>query len=710
MRYALQNLLFFILVFTFPVGGYIRWKSAIPLLGREQIYREIILTRFTGPILQNAFSLIPKSLAKREDEFRYCEASKKLLSQVLNLDERTQTVLNAKNVDLRTTIDPRITRHGILTTDQTIYGTQNFGRLGYSVAGAGDVNADGYHDVIVGLPYFDNGTTDEGIALVYYGSDTGLDLNNAVLLECNQSSARMGTSVSKAGDVNGDGFGDVIVGAPLYNNGQLYETGAAFLYYGSASGITPDNYKLLPGYQGGALTGSAVSSAADINKDGFDDVIYSAPGFDVSDYDEGIVIVCYGSADGLNAQAADTISGSQSEAWMGYSLSGAGDINNDGFDDIIIGAPHYDNGQKNAGMALIYYGSQQEIKKNIFTLLDGSQADAHFGWAVSSANTNNDLFSDVAIGAPGFNSKGAVFTYEGSVNGISAAGQLLTQAEQNNAELGSSLANVDINGDNYSDLVIGSPRVNEEGAVFISMGSSSGLNTVVENLSLGGQLYARYGSAVSEAADINGDGYNDVIVGAPLNGASDQGAAFVLYGKPNDPLPVRLARFTGEQLDRGIRLMWQTTSEVNSDRFEIFRSTNDMKWTNIGTVNANGQETGTTTYSFVDLQPLSGVNLYKLKMIDKDESFCISRIVYTISSHKDSLIELYPNPVSDIFEVHSQNAKSLTLCTATGTVILRRFARNGGELLDISNLEAGVYLLHIEFIDGSKTVKKLVKN
>jgi hypothetical protein len=100
--------------------------------------------------------------------------------------------------------------------------------MGYSVSSAGDVNGDGYSDVIVGAPNFDNGQTNEGAAFIYHGSPAGISAVPAVMLESNLSSINMGNSVSGAGDINGDGYSDVIVGAFFYSNGQSAE-GAVFV-------------------------------------------------------------------------------------------------------------------------------------------------------------------------------------------------------------------------------------------------------------------------------------------------------------------------------------------------------------------------------------------------------------------------------------------------------------------------------------------------
>ncbi len=156
---------------------------------------------------------------------------------------------------------------------------QAFTRFGRVVATAGDVNGDGYSDVIVGADQYDNGETDEGRAFVYHGSAAGLSATPAWTAESNQASALFGFSVATAGDVNGDGFADVIVGALYFDNGQTDE-GRAFVYLGSAAGLAPTAAWTAESDQASAQFGWSVATAGDVNGDGFADVIVGANQFD----------------------------------------------------------------------------------------------------------------------------------------------------------------------------------------------------------------------------------------------------------------------------------------------------------------------------------------------------------------------------------------------------------------------------------------------
>jgi hypothetical protein len=169
------------------------------------------------------------------------------------------------------TIDPLAS-----TPNWMVDGDQAAALLGYSVGTAGDVNGDGYADAIVGAPDYDNGQTDEGRAYVFHGSASGLSLTASWTAESDQASASFGYSVGTAGDVNGDGYADAIVGASWADNGQANE-GRAYVYHGSAVGLLAAPSWKAEGNQPDALFGTSVGTAGDVNGDGYADAIVGAP-------------------------------------------------------------------------------------------------------------------------------------------------------------------------------------------------------------------------------------------------------------------------------------------------------------------------------------------------------------------------------------------------------------------------------------------------
>jgi hypothetical protein len=230
---------------------------------------------------------------------------------------------------------------------------QSYPHYGHAVGTAGDVNGDGYDDVIVGAPVYNNGQTDEGRVWVYQGSASGLNAANWTA-ESNQAGAAYGYAVATAGDVNGDGYDDVIVGAHWYDNGQTDE-GRVWVYHGSASGLNAANWTA-ESNQADAHYGYAVATAGDVNGDGYDDVIVGAPYYDNGQTNEGRVWVYHGSASGLISLAAFRAESNQSYAHYGHAVGTAGDVNGDGYDDVIVGAPVYNNGQTDEGLAVVYHG------------------------------------------------------------------------------------------------------------------------------------------------------------------------------------------------------------------------------------------------------------------------------------------------------------------------------------------------------------------
>src|SRR4029453_5711462 len=204
--------------------------------------------------------------------------------------------------------------------------------FGFAVSTAGDVNADGYADVIVSAEGYDNGQTDEGRAFVYHGSAAGLVSTAAWTAESNQAGSYFGESVSTAGDVNGDGYSDVIVGAMSYSNGQSAE-GRAYVYHGSATGLAATAAWTAESNQSASAFGVAVATAGDVNGDGYSDVIVGASGYSNDELSEGRAFPSHGPATGLVTAPSWTGESNQFASYYGLSVGTAGDVNGDGYSD-----------------------------------------------------------------------------------------------------------------------------------------------------------------------------------------------------------------------------------------------------------------------------------------------------------------------------------------------------------------------------------------
>ena len=282
-------------------------------------------------------------------------------------------------------------------------------------ATAGDVNGDGYDDVIVGAYWYDNGQYDEGRAFAYYGSASGLSTEVAWTFENNVTFfGCLGGSVGTAGDVNGDGYDDVIVGAPEYDGGLGNGDGAAFVFLGSAAGVADGdpltaNAQLEPNSFSVRL-GVSVSGAGDVNGDGYDDVIVGDDDYDdfpVSD-GGGFAFVFLGSAtgvaDGNPSTAHAQIGANQLGANLGWSVSDAGDVNADGYDDVIVGAWNYEGDRFDGGAAFVFLGSATGIASGhastAHAQLESDRNTGDLGASVSSAgDVNGDGYDDVIVGA-----------------------------------------------------------------------------------------------------------------------------------------------------------------------------------------------------------------------------------------------------------------------------------------------------------------------
>ena len=433
--------------------------------------------------------------------------------------------------------------------------------FGISVAKAGDVNGDGYDDVIVGADEYDAGETSEGRAFVYMGSAAGLPTVPSWTAESNQVGADFGIAVASAGDVNGDGYDDVIVGSNLFDAGQANE-GVAFVYYGSPTGLDKNGTRptgnpatadwraegdLIDGNLGTAV------AAGDFNGDFYDDVVVGADEYSLGQTGEGAVFVFHGSISGLALGGTRTVGNPTNADWLaesnrvdadfGYAVASAGDVNNDGRDDLIIGAWNIDETRLDEGRIFVYMGSPSGLGASPAQTFDGGQDGARLGISVAGVgDVNGDGFDDVIAGADSYDNpeidEGAAFVFHGSALGVAASPNWSGEGNQSGSDYGFAVAGAgDVNGDGFGDVIVGADRLDmgelDEGAVFVYLGSLAGLPDLPNWMAEGNQTGAQFGRSVAAAGNVNGDLFDDVIVGADeyeSGAVLDEGGAFVFAG------------------------------------------------------------------------------------------------------------------------------------------------------------------------------------
>ncbi len=431
---------------------------------------------------------------------------------------------------------------------------------GISAAAAGDVNGDGFDDLVIGASSGDpNGDLSAGESYVVFGKgpssggfaqaiDLGsLNGSTGFRLDGIDAGDFSGRSVASAGDVNGDGFGDIVIGAWGGDpNGDSY-AGESYVVFGKASGFASAiDLGSLNGSTGFRLdgidvndeSGRSAAAAGDVNGDGFGDLVIGAWGGDPNgDSYAGESYVVFGKASGfasaidlgsLNGSTGFRLDGIDADDRSGRSVASAGDVNGDGFGDIVIGARGGDpNGDSSAGESYVVFGK--------------GPSSGGFASAIDLASLN---------GTTGFRLDGIDATdYSG--RSVASAG--------------------DVNGDGFGDLVIGAwggdpngdSSAGESYVVFGKGPSSGGFTSAIDLASLNGTTGFRLdgidirdysGLSVASAGDVNGDGFGDIVIGAEggdPNGDSNAGESYVVFGRAPDAAVTRSGSAAAQYISGG---------------------------------------------------------------------------------------------------------------------------------------------------------------
>ncbi len=458
------------------------------------------------------------------------------------------------------------------------------GEAGSSIASVGDIDGDGLSDLIIGAPKVSGVPSSSGAAFVVCGSRESEPVRpewsgkRDFRISGKSLYGYEGTSVSAAGDVNGDGLMDFLVGAPGGGRTDVSGTGSCYLVFGGGDfrdvslaslgsrGVRIDGIDPLD------RLGASVSGIGDFNGDAFSDFVIGARTADAGGRkDAGEAYIIFGDADFGPVNLADLgtrgvrIPGLVTEGWLGACVAGAGDVNGDGLADVVLGAPYAtdDTGTK-SGVCYVILGSRVPEPIELSSLgnrgyrISGTVAGSALGMGVSGAgDVNGDGLSDVILGAPGFRTIGgsAIVLFGGSsssslsLSDLGTSGFVIRDSSfvgsffAHEPFLGRSVAGAgDLNGDGLGDVLVAAPNAFSDGSsgigvCYVVYGKAATAEVDVVNLGTSGYAIPALsttqgcGKGLCGAGDANGDGSPDIALGTPIGSAAFYfGSCSVLLG------------------------------------------------------------------------------------------------------------------------------------------------------------------------------------
>jgi len=413
-----------------------------------------------------------------------------------------------------------------------VVGANAHDRLGEKVFTAGDVDGDGFAEVAV---LSSGHARNAGRIQVFRGSKRGPSREPSFDQRGEAEADQYAHSFGSVGDVNGDGYGDLIVAAQNFNAPGALDAGKAYLYRGSPQGLMLPAVWTRMGTTAQELFGDCSGRAGDVDGDGLEDVVVGAYGFQES---RGAAHLFLGSREtGLSKDPVWTALGEAPGDWFGYSVASAGDVNGDGRPDVVIGAKMARQGALGkVGKVYVYHGTGKGLSLRPSWSAVGEKVYDMFGWrALSAGDVDGDGFSDLIASSYGHDGPqgpdyGKVYLYRGSPQGLLSPPSWTYTGEGGGWMTGHSIGSGDFDSDGFSDVLVGAPGAGGNGKVLLFRGGSQGLSPIPDLLLTGEG--GGFGSYVGFAGDVDKDGFPDLLVGAPsfseVGGGS--GKAYLFYG------------------------------------------------------------------------------------------------------------------------------------------------------------------------------------
>ncbi len=421
----------------------------------------------------------------------------------------------------------------------------------------GDYNADGYSDLIYGEPGANN---DSGAVHIHYGSVNGYGTIPDLTLTGAHEGARFGASLAMVGDADGNGYDDILVGAPGQNNDTGNTTGAVLLYSGFATGLNSNPVWIESGDTIDGLFGANVAAAGDVNGDGYQDLIVSEMGWEGSDQGLGRVHVYLGNTT-LQSDPTSII-GHEDDLILGYSILGVGDGNGDGFDDIVIGSSKDETAVSGRGRAQVHYGS-----------MDGLSSTANHTWSVNTqwtllgnslsalGDVNDDGYDDFAISEI---SASNLWVFHGDAGGYPSNPTTLMSI--GNEGWGWNIQTAgDINDDGIGDFLIG----NVQGELELVPGTNDSnlVDTTGDFYTRNEGANSRLGRILSAGGDADRDGTHEFLYASTtrMNDGTTTGGSIVIMETRDWELSNLPFDFTVNNLDLAVDAQGRTQLLLDTD-------------------------------------------------------------------------------------------------------------------------------------------------